>query len=170
MEIHIGNRVAEMQLVSKEENKVVLNIDGKEFVVDVVMAENGAYSILHNGQSYNAQIIRQDNGKKYQVNTYSSSFNVEIIDTQAKYLQMRKKALDAPEDKIASPMSGKVISIPVKEGEEVKADDILIVVEAMKMQNNYKASSNGKVKEILVKEGDTIDGGQVLITLDLKKD
>ncbi|WP_071145701.1 acetyl-CoA carboxylase biotin carboxyl carrier protein subunit [Bacteroides ihuae] len=170
MEIHIDNRVAEIQLVSKEGNNVVLSIDGKEFVVDVVMAENGACSILHDGKSYNAQLIRQDKSKKYQINTFSSSFNVEIVDTQAKYLQMKKKAMDMPEDKITSPMSGKVISIPVSEGQSIKAGDVLIVVEAMKMQNNYKASSDGKVKNILVKEGDTINGNQILITLDLKKD
>lgn len=170
MEIHIDNRVAEVQLVSKEGNNVVLSIDGKEFVVDVVMAENGACSILHDGKSYNAQLIRQDKSKKYQINTFSSSFNVEIVDTQAKYLQMKKKAMDMPEDKITSPMSGKIISIPVSEGQSIKAGDVLIVVEAMKMQNNYKASSDGKVKNILVKEGDTINGNQILITLDLKKD
>ena len=46
MEIHIGNRVAEIELVSKEDNKVVLTIDGKPFEADVVMAENGTCNIL----------------------------------------------------------------------------------------------------------------------------
>lgn len=170
MEIHIDNKIAEIQLVSKEGNNVILSINGKEFVVDVVMAENGACSILHDGQSYNAQLIRRENGKNYKVNTYSSSFNVDIVDTQAKYLQMKKKAVDMPEDKVSSPMPGKVISIPVTEGQKVKAGDVLIVIEAMKMQNNYKASSDGEIKKILVKEGDTINGDQILITLDLNKD
>jgi len=99
-----------------------------------------------------------------------SSFKVNIVDSQAKYLQMRKKTSETPEDKIASPMAGKVISIPVTKGQEVKAGDVLIIVEAMKMQNSYKASSNGTVKEILVQEGDTINSNQVLITLDLFKE
>ena len=46
MEIHIGDRVAEIELVSKEDNKVVLTIDGKPFEADVVMAENGTCNIL----------------------------------------------------------------------------------------------------------------------------
>ena len=46
MEIHIGNRVAEVELVSKEDNKVVLTIDGKTFEADVVMAENGTLQHL----------------------------------------------------------------------------------------------------------------------------
>ena len=84
MEIHIGNRVAEVELVSKEDNKVVLTIDGKPFEADVVMAENGTCNILMDGRSSNAQLIRRDNGKSYKVNTHYSSFNVEIVDSQAK--------------------------------------------------------------------------------------
>ena len=75
MEIHIGNRVAEVELVSKEDNKVVLTIDGKPFEADVVMAENGTCNILMDGRSSNAQLIRRDNGKSYKVNTHYSSFN-----------------------------------------------------------------------------------------------
>ena len=59
MEIHIGNRVAEVELVSKEDNKVVLTIDGKPFEADVVMAENGTCNILMDGRSSNAQLIRR---------------------------------------------------------------------------------------------------------------
>lgn len=91
MEIHIGDRVAEVELVSKEDNKVVLTIDGKPFEADVVMAENGTCNILMDGRSANAQLIRKENGKSYKVNTHYSSFNVEIVDSQAKYLRMRKK-------------------------------------------------------------------------------
>lgn len=57
MEIHIGDRVAEIELVSKEDNKVVLTIDGKPFEADVVMAENGTCNILMDGRSANAQLI-----------------------------------------------------------------------------------------------------------------
>ena len=59
MEIHIGNRVAEVELVSKEDNKVVLTIDGKTFEADVVMAENGTCNILMDGRSSNAQERRR---------------------------------------------------------------------------------------------------------------
>ena len=73
MEIHIGDRVAEVELVSKEDNKVVLTIDGKPFEADVVMAENGTCNILMDGRSANAQLIRKENGKSYKVNTHHFS-------------------------------------------------------------------------------------------------
>ena len=57
MEIHIGNRVAEVELVSKEDNKVVLTIDGKTFEADVVMAENGTCNILMDGRDIGTVVL-----------------------------------------------------------------------------------------------------------------
>ena len=67
MEIHIGDRVADVTLVSKEGNKVQLTIDGKPYEVDIVMAENGSCSILHDGNSFNAGLVRGEGGKSYDV-------------------------------------------------------------------------------------------------------
>ena len=166
MEIHIGNRVAEVELVSKEDNKVVLRIDGKQFEVNIVMAENGTCNILMDGRSSNAQLIRKENGKSYKVNTHYSSFDVDIVDTQAKYLRMRKKGDEEQNDRITSPMPGKVVKILVTPGQEVKAGDTAIVIEAMKMQSNYKVSTDCRIKDGLGKEGDNITGDQTLITLE----
>ena len=151
--------MAEIELVSKEDNKVVLTIDGKTFEADVVMAENGNCNILMDGRSSNAQLIRKENGKSYKVNTHYSSFNVEIVDSQAKYLRMRKKGEETQNDRIISPMPGKVVKIPV-------SVETVIVIEAMKMQSNYKVTSDCRIKEILVQEGDNIAGDQTLITLE----
>ena len=112
------------------------------------------------GRSSNAQLIRRDNGKSYKVNTHYSSFNVEIVDSQAKYLRMRKKGEEEQNDCIISPMPGKVVKIPVAVGQEMKAGDTAIVIEAMKMQSNYKVTSDCRIKEILVQEGDNITGDQ----------
>ena len=166
MEIHIGNRVAEIELVSKQDNKVVLTIDGKTFEADVVMAENGTCNILMDGRSGYSHVIRSDNGKSYKVNTHYSSFNIDIVDSQAKYLRMRKKGEEEQNDRITSPMPGKVVKIPVTAGQKMKAGETAIVIEAMKMQSNYKVTSDCRIKEILVQEGDNITGDQTLITLE----
>lgn len=169
MEIHIGNRVADVTLVSKEGNKVQLTIDGVPYDVDIVMAENGSCSILHDGQSYNAELIRKEGGKSYTVNAHYQSYNIDIIDSQTKYLRMRKGAEEKQQDKIVSPMPGKVVKVLVKEGDCLQAGDIVVVIEAMKMQSNYKVNSECVVKEILVKEGDSVNSNQVIMTLDVKK-
>ena len=166
MEIHIGDRIADITLVGKEGNKVQLTIDGKPYEVDIVMAENGSCSILHNGNSFNAGLVRGEGGKSYDISMLQRSFHVDIVDTQAKYLHMKKGADEKQGDKILAPMPGKVVKIPVIAGQEMKAGDTAIVIEAMKMQSNYKVTSDCRIKEILVQEGDSITGEQTLITLE----
>ena len=165
MEIHIGDRVADVTLVSKEGNKVQLTIDGKPYEVDIVMAENGSCSILHDGNSFNAGLVRGEGGKSYDVSMFYRSYHVDIVDTQAKYLHMKKGA-----DKIIAPMPGKVVSIPVKAGDRLAAGDIAVVLEAMKMQSNYKVNADCVVKNILVNEGEPVNANQVLVELELIKE
>jgi len=160
MEIHIGNRVADVTLVSKEDNKVRLNVDGRIYDVDIAMAENGSCSILH-------EVIRGEGGKSYDVNLFYRSYHVDIADTQVKYLRMRKGGEERQDDKIIAPMPGKVMKIPVKKGDRLSAGDIVVVLEAMKMQSNYKVNSDCVVREILVAEGDSVSSNQILMTLDI---
>ncbi len=170
MEIHIGDRVADVTLVSKEGNKVQLTIDGEPYDVDIVMAENGSCSILHDGNSFNAGLVRGAGGKSYDVSMFYRSYHVDIIDTQAKYLNMKKGADEKQGDKITAPMPGKVVSIPVKVGDRLAAGDIVVVLEAMKMQSNYKVNADCIVKNILVNEGDPVNSNQVLVELDIIKE
>ena len=68
--------------------------------------------------------------------------------------------------KLVSPMPGKVVKINVKEGEEVGEGTIMMVVEAMKMENNIMASGRATVKRILVEEGQMVDNKMQLIELE----
>ena len=167
MEIHIGDRVADVELISKEGNKVQLSIDGTPYDVDIVMAENGNCSVLHEGNSFNVEFIRHEGSKKYDINILNRSYVVDIVDTQAKYFRMKRGSEEKQDDKLVAPMPGKVVKIPVQVGDQLAAGDTAIVLEAMKMQSNYKVSSDCVVKDILVNEGDTVKANQVLIMLDI---
>ena len=154
-----------MELLGKDGNKVRLDIDGQPYEVDIVMAENGACSILHDGHSYNAELIRSGGGKNYQVNTLFSSYSVDIIDSQAKYLRMRKNSEEKQGDKVVSPMPGKVMKIPVNEGDLLSAGDIVVVLEAMKMENSVTTDYAGTVKQILAHPGDNVATDAVLVEI-----
>lgn len=167
MEIQIGNRVADVELISKHQNKVKLSIDGNVYEVDITMLNEGVYSILHNGKSYNAELVRENTQNAYKANVDFSAYDVKVIDEKAKYLRMRKGGDDRQENKIISPMPGKIVSIPVKPGDPLRKGDTAIVIEAMKMQNNFRVASDCTIKEILVNEGDTIAANQLLIHLEL---
>ena len=80
MEIKIGDRIADVELISKQGNNVRIKIDGTEYDLDIAFVERGGCSILYDGKSFNAEFIRSESGKKYKVNANFSSYDVEIID------------------------------------------------------------------------------------------
>lgn len=64
---------------------------------------------------------------------------------------------------VAAPMAGKVLKVPVKVGQKVAAGDVLVVLEAMKMETNVNAGADGEIKEVMVAEGDTVEAGAALV-------
>jgi len=160
-EIKLEHRTARIDLLNRAGSKMLLAVDDRKYDLDVVMVEKGVYSILYNGHSYNVELIEGKSDKQYIVNTFVRSFVAEIIDAESKYRESRKSGIDLGGDNnISSPMPGKVVKIPVTVGET------LIVVEAMKMQSEFKASADRIVSEILVKEGDIVNAHQVMIKVE----
>jgi biotin carboxyl carrier protein len=165
MEIKINDRNAQVELLSRKDNNVLISIDGRKYEADIVMVENGVYSILIDNRSYNIELIKIES-KKYLVTTYSQSYDVEIIDAESKYLRNRKKDDTLEETTISSPMPGKIVKVLVNEGDQVKAGDTVVIVSAMKMESEYKVKKNRLIKEIKVREGDTINAHQPLIVIE----
>ena len=167
LEIKLNDRLATVELVNRESNKVQIKVDDKLYELDMIKVEDGMYSLLLEGQSYSLEILEKDGSKTYDVSTLYKSYNLEIIDSETRYNMSRLG--NEEEDggnTISSPMPGKIVKIPVKAGQKVKNGETVIIVSAMKMESEYKAGKDGVIKEVLVKEGDTIEGNQPLITLE----
>ncbi len=79
----------------------------------------------------------------------------------------RSGAAPAQTGEITSPLPGNILKVLVKEGDAVKADTVVCVLEAMKMETQIQADQEGKVAEVLVNPGDKVDGGQLLVRLEL---
>jgi len=166
-EISLENRTAKIDLLNKAGSKALIAVDDNKYEIDIVEVEKGVYSILYNGNSYNVELIEGTTSKKYIVNTFAKTFNIEIIDAETKYQHSRMQGDEHEgENEISSPMPGKVVKIPVHIGDNVTSGQTLIVVEAMKMQSEFKAKADRIVKDILVKEGDTVEAHQVMIRLE----
>ncbi len=166
LEIQIDGRTAKVELLDQKDNFIKVKVDEKIYDVDLMMVEQGVYSILYNNISYNVELIEKKDHRHYNVNTLYNSYDVEIIDAETRYKRNRSKHDLDDIRKISSPMPGKVVKIPVKVGDEVKAGDTVIIVSAMKMESEYKVQKDRIVKEILVKEGDTVDGNQTLVVVE----
>ena len=67
---------------------------------------------------------------------------------------------------VKSPMTGKIVGVFVKPGNEVKRGQLLVVLEAMKMENQIRSHANGRIREINVCEGQSVDTGEILITFE----
>lgn len=158
-----------MQLIEKNGNKVRISVDDRTYDVDIVMADNGVCSLIYEGQSFNMEVLRNENGKRYKVNHGFNSYDVDIIDAQEKYMRSRRKDEGRQDDTITAPMPGKIVKINFAPGEQATDGDTLIVFEAMKMQSNLKVVGDCTVREILVAEGDSVASGQALIKLDINQ-
>ena len=125
--------------------------------------EPGVYSLLLNGESYEVRIVPAT--QNFDVHIDGKRFNVEVRDPR-NISRRSRGALGAGRQNIAAPMPGKVIRVLVRVGDAVETGQGVVVVEAMKMQNEMKASRPGRVVEIRVKNGDTVSAGDTLVALE----
>ncbi|MCD6090988.1 MAG: acetyl-CoA carboxylase biotin carboxyl carrier protein subunit [Bacteroidales bacterium] len=167
LDIKIGDRIATLELISRRSNIVEVKVDDNMYTLDMLEVEKGAYSILKEGVSYNLELLQKTNTKEYEVHTHNETFDIEIIDAESKYLMNRGVISDDDGgNTISSPMPGKIIKVMVQIGDQVKEGTTVIIVEAMKMQSEYKVKTDRVIADILVKEGDAIDGNQPLIIVE----
>jgi len=165
-EVKINDKISTIELLNRDGAKVKIALNGKKYDADIVMVERGVYSIIMDGISYNIELIENNSCKNYSVNTLYETFDVEIIDAESKYLNSRKKDVGEDSDVISTPMPGKVVKIPVKVGDKVKAGDTVIIISAMKMESEYKVKKDRIIVDILVKEGEIVEGNQPLIRIE----
>ncbi len=148
-----------------EPNKYQVTIDNKSYIVDAQPSEYSSYSVIVNGKSFEANIERTEDG--YNLITEGDLFRVKIMD-ELKLKMLEKRGGGAAEGKqvIKSEMPGKIVEVKVKPGDKVKEGDLLLILEAMKMQNEIKAPKEGEVKEVFVKNGDTVEAEAKLVVVE----
>jgi biotin carboxyl carrier protein len=100
------------------------------------------------------------------VTAYGVSLPLKVADARRKLAGVVTRPQSGGPLSVKSPMPGKVVKVLVRAGGEVKAGQGIVVVEAMKMENELKAPRDGKVKEVQVKEGQAVEAGQTLATLE----
>ncbi len=166
LEINIDGNSSNVELLSKEGNIYRVSIDDQIYEVDLVKVENGVYSILHKNKSFNVELIQGKKPKTYTINTLYNSYDIDILDAEAKYLKNRNSGDLEDDNTISSPMPGKVVKILVKKGDKIKAGDTVVIISAMKMESEYKVKKDRLIIDVLVKEGDIIDGNQPLVIIE----
>lgn len=136
--------------------------------LDIIDQSNGRYHLIYEGKSYTVDVLEADYlNKSYVLNVNEKEIALNIKDELDMAIEKMGYSVKSASTggKIESPMPGLVLKIAVQEGDEVEEGDVLLILEAMKMENIIKSPIKGQVKKILVKEGETVAKKQLLIEL-----
>jgi biotin carboxyl carrier protein len=142
-------------------------LDGKPVDIDIRELNNGHLHILHQHKSYMVEVVSSATADKTAVIKIKGKLYHTVIEDQFDRLLKELGMENISGQLIAeikAPMPGLVLSINVSEGQEVKKGDSLLVLEAMKMENMLKSTTEGIIKKINVARGDKVEKNQVLIT------
>jgi biotin carboxyl carrier protein len=155
--------------LEEREGKLVATLSGVEREVDVLEGDQGLVSLLMDGCSYACDFDRRKIAGVEKVRVYvgQSVFEVEPLDERLARRAIASSAAGAGGAQVVvAPMPGKVVRLLVKAGQAVKAGDGLVVVEAMKMENELRAAKDGVVKELLVAENVAVEAGAKLVVVE----
>lgn len=145
--------------------RLVLEVEGRKLDADFVRLPDGrVWSLLVDGRSYEVRVVEEEGGLR--VTWQNQTVPVEARHPLEKMLSQQGAArAKTAGETILAPMPGAVVAIRVKPGEVVHAGQAVVVLEAMKMQNELTAHSGGVVAEILVAEKAAVSAGQALMRL-----
>ena len=168
-DVTIDGRARALELVDTDNAKVRVTIDGQERVVDARALGGGLWSILDGTTVRLLQVSGA--GPKVTVEVGSPDGEArtvvaEVAATRAEAAGSAAAAADGGPANLQAPIPGRLVKILVKPGDKVSAGQALLVLEAMKMENEVRAPRAGTVKVVHVGEGVAVETGQVLVALE----
>jgi biotin carboxyl carrier protein len=142
-----------------------VSVDGNEFLVDGKKTGRTNYSLIVDNRSFEIEVDHSDD--EYRVLVDGRNYHVHLVDERRVRVGGSQPGADPQgRQSVSVPMPGKVIAVLVAEGDAVERGQGLVIVEAMKMENEVRSPIAGVVKEIRVKPGDTVEGGAVLLVVE----
>ena len=159
-DVSIQGREAALQI-----GEARFTYQGVERDYAITESGRGIYSVLIGGRSYQATVLSAGAAQPSVIQVEGRLYSVDLFDPRE--LRARSAADQSQGRKnIAAPMPGKVVRVLVKTGDAVEAGQGLIVVEAMKMQNEMKSPKAGIVAEVKAQDGATVAAGEILVVVE----
>lgn len=148
-----------------EDGKLFADVSGREYELSAAEPEPGVRHFKLGDSVHEFTVLESGEGK-YSVTTSGDEFSVRVADPR----KLGAAAVSAAEAdgvaEIRTQMPGKVVRVLVAEGDEVASGDGIIVVEAMKMQNEMRSPKEGQVRRLACAEGDTVNAGDLLAEIE----
>jgi biotin carboxyl carrier protein len=155
----------------KRGDPFVCSLDGDSFSAEVAEVQPGMYSVLIEGKSFAVRVEASaagglsNNGGEYAVQVDSVSCRIAIDDLRRRRRGGSHLSIEGRQV-VKAPMPGKVIRVLVSEGAAVEAGQGLVVVEAMKMQNEVKSPKAGSVRKVMAQVGQAVNAGETLAVVE----
>ena len=159
-DVIVDNKTHQVEL-TRGEKAWICKVDGTEMEVDAELTARDILSVLVGGKSYEIKRERSLQGELHMV-IGSARYAVDVQDPRSLRTRRAIAGVDAGPQKLKAPMPGKIVRVLVAEKDEVKAGQGIIVMEAMKMQNEMKSPKDGIVEKILAAEGSAVNAGDTL--------
>ena len=156
----IGEREEELRL-KLEEGRVLTEIGDRVYALDVREIEPGGYLFFLNTNVHECR-VNERSKDTFDVSLHGHSYAVTIVDPKRLRSGQNSDRHHHGVAEIVAPMPGKVVRVQIETGATVEKGTGVVVVEAMKMQNEMKSPRGGVVVSINVKPGDTVNAGDVL--------
>jgi len=161
-DVNIDGRDYRLEL-NRSDGRWECRLNGRAIEVDAVLARRDVLSVIIDGKAF--EIKRERTPTDTHLWVGSSRYAVQLRDPRS----LRSRAGSQDEKgprKLVAPMPGKVVRVLVPESSEVEAGQGIIVVEAMKMQNEIKSPKKGVVRKLVAAEGAAVNAGDVLAVVD----
>ncbi len=120
-----------------------------------------SFQVTVNGETYLVDVEEKDN-----INTYSHPADTSPEQPPKKILRSQEAVSSRATHRIKAPIPGKVIEVKVKSGQKVSSGEVIIIIEAMKMENEISAPAQGIVREVTVQPGAVVTSGQLLAVIE----
>lgn len=149
----------------EEDHLYRIVIDGNEHIFDGRKLTGHIYSLIKDNRSFTVDVSAKDD--QYIVACEGASVQLRLVDERRASRPGEGSSSDRGGGKqVRSFMPGKVVDVLVKVGDEVTKNQGLVIIEAMKMENELRSTADGKVKEIRVSPGQAVESGELLIELE----
>jgi biotin carboxyl carrier protein len=148
-----------------DKGRFALTLDGQRHEVDALALDHGAVSLIVDGESFSVEF--DESGDEVAVLVRNQVTRIDVADERKLRLRAARTGFVAEgRQVVTAPMPGKLVKVLVKVGDEVKEGQGLVVVEAMKMENELKSPKSGKVTELYVPEGTLVEQNAKLVAVE----
>ena len=148
-------------------DRVKATVDGRPYELELRELSNGEYLLLQHTNVFRCRVEqKQDSRQSFEVFLRGRSSDIKVIDPKRLRSGQASAAHDSGSAEVVSPMRGKIVRVLVEKGSQVEAGDGIVIVEAMKMQNEMKSPKAGVVVLITAVAGATVSAGDVLALIE----